>query len=74
MVSFKNDPCQSTSSISSGSTDYRNGTCRTTEYVILKRSIEYLHTLIEYLCVFSVNARIREDQSKAHVPLGKNLL
>jgi len=31
VVSFKNDPCQSTSSISSGSTDYRNGTCRTTD-------------------------------------------
>jgi len=31
VVSFKNDPCQSTSSISSGSTDYRNGTCRTSE-------------------------------------------
>jgi len=31
VVSFKNDPCQSTSSLSSGSTDYRNGTCRTSD-------------------------------------------
>ena len=29
VVNFKNEPCQSTDSLSSGSTPYRNGTCFT---------------------------------------------
>ena len=29
IVNFKNEPCQSTDSLSSGSTQYRNGTCYT---------------------------------------------
>ena len=33
IVTFKNNPCVSTSSLSSGSTSYRNGTCFTSRFV-----------------------------------------
>ena len=33
IVNFKNEPCVSTSQLSSGSTPYRNGTCFTSRYV-----------------------------------------
>ena len=33
IVNFKNEPCVSTSQLSSGSTPYRNGTCFTSRYM-----------------------------------------
>ena len=34
VVNFKNEACVSTSSLSTGSTTYRNGTCFTSRYLV----------------------------------------
>ena len=68
VVTFPNDPC--TSSISSGSTDYRIGTCRTSEWVWVPNDQDWQK--FAFNCFFSENVRKRADQIKDHVLLGEN--
>jgi hypothetical protein len=63
VVNFKNDPCQSTSSISSGSTEYRNGTCYTSSECTDKGGSEKGGCAAGFgvCCVFILNKASSKD-------------